>query len=166
MKEYSSNNATITANTIETSGDIKIAPSNDFYATDNIMHISTTWPEHQITWIGDPLTYPIDQWTYPAVGVGISYPKESDVYKRALEILSDKKEQKRSSNMMNVYEVIVVDKKSCEMIKEQKVIAKDTETAMLDLDLNSDIRKKVKSGEIEFIFKKLGDFEKIEEDKD
>lgn len=141
---------------------------NNIWTTDNsMMHIS--WPQHEITWVGDPLPYyDPGKWTYPPIiPITTNCPaeKDSSAFRKIIEALNNEKEQRRSSNMMNVYEVIVIDKKSCEMIKEQKVIAKDTETAMLELDLSPDIRKKVKNGEVEFIFKKLGEFEKIEEDK-
>lgn len=63
---------------------------------------------------------------------------------------------------MRVYEVIVVDTKECEILKQQNVIAKDTETAMLEVDLTPEIRKQVKKGEIKFIFNELGNFEKVD----
>lgn len=72
------------------------------------------------------------------------------------------KEEKKEDNTMRVYEVIVVDAKECEILKQQNVIAKDTETAMLEVDLTLEIRKQVKKGEVKFIFNELGSFEKVE----
>lgn len=73
-----------------------------------------------------------------------------------------KTQKRKEDNLMRIYEVIVVDAKECEIIKEQNVVAKDTETAMLEVELTPEMRKKVKKGEIKFIFNELGSFEKVE----
>jgi len=75
-------------------------------------------------------------------------------------------ENKEEIKSMNVYEIIIVDKRECEIILTKKIIAKDTETAMLDLDLDSEVKKKVKKDEIQFIFVKKGSFEPITDEKE
>lgn len=90
-------------------------------------------------------------------------PKENswDIIKTLLEE-NQRVKNKEEDKLMKVYEVIVVDAKECEVIKQQNVIAKDTETAMLEIDLAPETRKKVKKGEVKFIFNELGSFEKVE----
>jgi len=72
--------------------------------------------------------------------------------------------QMENKSIMKVFKVIVVDKKSCEILHEQKVIAKNKEFAMLKLNLTKEQMNKVEDDSIEFIFAILGEFEKIEED--
>lgn len=94
------------------------------------------------------------KWQWPSVDTTASWEE-------ILKILNKEKE-KEEDNLMRVYEVIVVDAKECEVLKQQTVIAKDTETAMLEMDLTPEIRKQVKKGEVKFIFNELGSFEKVE----
>lgn len=77
-------------------------------------------------------------------------------------IQKDNRHEKEEENLMRVYEVIVIDAKECEILKQQNVIAKDTETAMLEMDLTPEVRKQVKKGDVKFIFNELGSFEKVE----
>lgn len=130
----------------------------------------TTGDNTNITWIGDPLpdwndyTVPLNPGyvqTYPY------YPPQKDdteELKRFIEkALSEKTETKKEvENLMTVYEITVVDKRECEILHEQKVIAKDTETAMLELDLTPEIKKKVRKNLVEFIFNEIGSFKKVE----
>jgi hypothetical protein len=72
-------------------------------------------------------------------------------------------QEKPKEGLMKIFDVLVVDKKECKVLTEQKnIVAKDRETAMLDLDLTPEIREKVKSGLVEFIFNEKGQFTKIE----
>ena len=99
------------------------------------------------------------KWDYPNCIVVV---EKSIDWSEILKILNKDQEEKKEDNIMRVYEVIVVDAKECEILKQQNVIAKDTETAMLEVDLTPEIRKQVKKGEIKFIFNELGNFEKVE----
>jgi hypothetical protein len=71
------------------------------------------------------------------------------------------KEEKMEDKMF-IYEVTVVDKKECKILTNQTVVAKDRQSAMLELDLTPEIKLKNKKGEIEFIFIEKGAFNKIE----
>jgi len=84
--------------------------------------------------------------------------KEFDEAHKKADALTKKQKEK----IMGVFEVIVVDKKECEILHKQHVVAKDKETAMLELDLTPEIRKKVKKNLIEFIFTDLGSFTRVE----
>jgi len=95
------------------------------------------------------------------------YPPQKDnteeLKKFVEEALSKRAETKKEDeNLMTVYEVTVVDKRECEILHEQKVIAKDTETAMLELDLTPEMKKKVRKNLVEFIFNEIGSFKKVE----
>ena len=59
---------------------------------------------------------------------------------------------------MQVYDVIVVDTKECEVLHRQQVIAEDEKSAMLELDITEDIKKKQRKGQAKFIFNQLGGF--------
>src|SRR5208337_452331 len=71
------------------------------------------------------------------------------------------KEEKMEDKMF-IYEITVVDKKECKILTNQTVVAKDRQSAMLELDLTPEIKLKNKKGEIEFIFIEKGAFNKIE----
>lgn len=130
----------------------------------------TTTDNTNITWIGDPLPdwndYTIP---YQVPGHVQTYPyypppqkDDTEELKRFIENALSEKEVKKEENLMYVYEVTVVDKKECEILHEQKVIAKDTETAMLELDLTPEIKKKVRKNLVEFIFNEIGSFKKVD----
>jgi hypothetical protein len=70
--------------------------------------------------------------------------------------------EERMEERMFIYEVIAVDKKECKILTSQTVIAKDRQSAMLELDLTPEMKVKNKKGEIEFIFIEKGAFNKIE----
>lgn len=92
-------------------------------------------------------------------------PEKKNNWEEIRKILEENEiaQKKKEDKLMRVYEVIVVDAKECEVLKhETAVIAKDTETAMLDMDLTPEVRKKVKKGDVKFIFNELGNFEKVE----
>jgi hypothetical protein len=93
--------------------------------------------------------------SYPIVKEDINFEKLNEMIEKHLNKNTIKED------IMKVFEVVVVDKKECEIILEKKVIAENTEKAMIDLELTSEIKQKVKKGEIEFIFKDLGQFERI-----
>ncbi len=133
-----------TTTTGETSNQIQLQPGvSDFY----YYHNWTDWNH----WNGG--TIQIAPPTTPL-------PKEYlEQFKR--DLMNKLDENKLKENEMQVYEVTVVDKKECEILLEQKVIARDETTAMLDLELTPEMRKKVKKGEVEFIFKTIGSFHKI-----
>lgn len=59
---------------------------------------------------------------------------------------------------MQVYDVIVVDTKECEVLHRQQVIAEDEKAAMLELDITEEIKKKQRKGQAKFIFNQLGGF--------
>ena len=59
---------------------------------------------------------------------------------------------------MQVYDVIVIDTKECEVLHRQEVIAEDEKTAMLELNVTDEIKKLQKKGRIKFIFNQLGGF--------
>ena len=61
---------------------------------------------------------------------------------------------------MQVYEVIVVDTKECEILHRQEVIAEDEKTAMLELDVTEEIKRLQKKGRVKFIFNRLGGFDR------
>ena len=71
------------------------------------------------------------------------------------------KEEKMEEKMF-IYEVIVVDKKECKVLTNQTAVAKDKQSAMLELDLTPEMKALNKKGEIEFIFIEKGSFNKIE----
>ena len=73
------------------------------------------------------------------------------------------KEEKMEDRMF-IYEITVVDKKECKILTNQTVVAKDRQSAMLELDLTPEIKLKNKKGEIEFIFIEKGAFNKIEKE--
>jgi hypothetical protein len=153
-------------------GDPAISSSGQCYWTDGSItdNANTTWisdPHYpQAPYIGDPL--PPSNNTYPTLSYPYYYqvPDKQDGGKLREEIerLLDvyKQENKKEKNVMKIYEVIVVDAKECEILKKQDVIAKDTESAMLELDLTLEIRKKVKKDEVKFIFTEKGSFTKVE----
>lgn len=126
------------------------------------------------SWTTDNTSYPSlhGNKTTPLI-VGTAwphYPPDEDEWKKEKDIEelknfiteTTKKTKKQEENVMKVYEVIVVDKKECEILNVQKIVAKNTETAMLDLELAPDVKKKVKKNQIEFIFNELGEFKKTE----
>lgn len=121
----------------------------------------------QSPYIGDPLP-PNDvtaPWTPPYT---ITYPyvetPKRDVKEELEELLKKhlKKEKRKEKNLMKVFEVTVIDRRECEILHEQKVIAKDTETAMIELDLTPEIKKKSRKNLVEFIFNEIGSFTKAE----
>ncbi len=59
---------------------------------------------------------------------------------------------------MQVYDVIVVDTKECEVLHRQEVIAEDEKIAMLELDVTPEIKKLQKKGRVKFIFNQIGGF--------
>jgi len=59
---------------------------------------------------------------------------------------------------MQVYDVVVVDTKECEVLLRQQVIAEDEKAAMLELDITDDIKKKQRKGQAKFIFNQIGGF--------
>lgn len=135
---------------------------------------STSWKLS--TWIGDPIPYDTTI-PYPSTGIDTGcnkiypyYPyqpikeDETDKSKEFIkDALSKRNEQKiEEENLMKVFEVTVIDRRECEILHEQKVIAKDKETAMLELNLTPEIKKKVKKDLIEFIFNEIGSFTKAE----
>jgi hypothetical protein len=71
------------------------------------------------------------------------------------------KEEKMEERMF-VYEITVIDKKECKILTSQTVVAKDRQSAMLELDLTPEIKSANKKGEIEFIFTEKGAFNKVE----
>ena len=143
----------------------------------------TDWTDnsYRITWIGDPYypqapyvgdpLPPNDQtapWippntvTYPYTGPIEKSPDIKEEIEKLLKEHLKEEKPKKEENLMKIYEVIVIDAKECEILKKQDVVAKDTETAMLELDLTPEIRKKVKKGEVKFIFNEKGEFTKYE----
>lgn len=99
---------------------------------------------------------------YPNIKKGMSW---EDIKRILNELTKEEIEMEDKKDIMKVYEVVVIDKRSCEILGEQKVTARDTETAAFQLDLTGDVKKRVKNDEIKFIFKELGSFEVIR-DKD
>jgi hypothetical protein len=88
---------------------------------------------------------------------------DEDKFKKLIENANkEEKNKTKEENLMKVFEVTVIDRKECEIIHEQKVVAKDKEIAMLDLNLTPEIKKKVKKNLIEFIFNEIGTFTKVE----
>ncbi len=71
------------------------------------------------------------------------------------------KEEKMEDRMF-IYEITVVDKKECKILTNQTVVAKDRQSAMLELDLTPEMKLKNKKCEVEFIFIEKGTFNKIE----
>jgi 5'-3' exonuclease len=136
---------------------------NGISLDDTSTTIDSAGQQHKITWTGNQdYNESIYKWGY-----NTSAPVVKE-YDNALEeikkLLNNKESEKmENKNVMKIYEVIVVDKKECEIIKQQKIVAKDTETAMLDLTLENEVKIKVKKNEIKFIFNELGSFEKVEE---
>jgi hypothetical protein len=151
----------------------------------NITTISSTYTsntsnvgvDYQV-WIGDPPPYWPDtvtvpsvmpdyqQWTQPSITPWYpTNPKEEaareELMKKVQEMIEGQKEKKKEG-LMKVYEVLVIDKKECKVLLSQTVIAKDKETAMLELDLTLDIKSRVKQNLVEFIFTEKGSFTKVE----
>jgi hypothetical protein len=132
-------------------------------------------PPNMLPYIGDPIPDWRD-WSTPYtpghVEIAPYYPyypekdNKEDFKKILEEMLSEKekadKEKAKEENLMKVFEVTVVDKRECEILHEQKVIAKDTETAMIELNLTPEIKKKARKNLIEFIFNEIGSFTKAE----
>lgn len=71
-------------------------------------------------------------------------------------------QQNMEENIMYIFDVTIVDKKECELIKNMKVIAETKEAAILEVELTQEQKKKIKKGEIEIIFNEIGTFKKIE----
>lgn len=118
--------------------------------------------------VGDPMpitVYP-DYTLCPSVWYPVPVEKEEldeEKFKKIIQEAFDRqKTNKKEENIMKVFDVIVVDKKECEILMEKKIIAKDSETAMLELDLTPEIRKRVKKNQIEFIFRDVGQFNRLE----
>ena len=120
----------------------------------------------QQPYIGDPIPEwgryetPCTPYTITPFITPYPYQDNNEEIKKLLqEVLNKKTEDKL---MMKVFKILVIDKKECKVFHEQTVIAKDKETAMLDLDLTPEIKEKVKKGLIEFIFDEKGQFTKVE----
>lgn len=101
-------------------------------------------------------TYTIPMFTYVPVPVVI-IPTIWILPPTVVTIREEKMEDR-----MFVYEITVVDKKECKILTNQTVVAKDRQSAILELDLTLEIKQKNKKGEIEFIFIEKGAFNKIE----
>jgi len=162
----------------ENNWDYKLTTSNGTDLTAWIDgRTSAVYPNYKEHYWGDPDYTPcqpqigkIEISPYPWIS---TYPYSSgsdfdeDKFKKLIKDAFDKEETKeenktKEENLMKVFEVTVVDKKECEIIHEQKVVSKDKETAMLELDLTPEIKKKVKKDLIEFIFNEIGSFTKVE----
>lgn len=136
---------------------------------DNITWTTTTtgcWPPIQLP-IGDPIPQYPSYWEWPLPQQPRKYDYDPEVKKeleRAIKEAFEKTQIKppKEENVMVVYEVIVVDKKECKVLHTQTVIAKDKQSAMLELDLTPDVKTKNKKNEIEFIFTEKGTFTKVE----
>jgi len=129
------------------------------------------------SWIGDP-TPDWNDYTIPGcieITPYISpyippyqpwYPEKEDrtdeLKKFIEESLSKREEKTKEEDLMNVFEITVIDRRECEILHEQKIIAKDKETAMLELDLTPEIKKKVRKNLVEFIFNEIGSFTKAQ----
>jgi hypothetical protein len=129
--------------------------SNTFYIDDNSSGLSTGW-----YWSQPKYEYPYED-PYKDIGLG----SKADQILAELAKQSGIRKLEKEENLMKVFEITVVDKKECEILSQHKVIAKDSETAMLDLDLTPEVKKKVKKGQVEFIFNELGSFERIKDKK-
>lgn len=121
------------------------------------------YPNHEDYYWEDPINKTpcqpqIGNTPYPWIS---TYPFDENKLK-LIEVDKEKKTEAKEENLMKVFEVTVVNKKECEIIHEQKVIAKDRGTAMLELDLTPEIKKEVKKDLIEFIFNEIGTFTKVE----
>jgi len=64
---------------------------------------------------------------------------------------------------MQVYDVIAVDTKRCEILYRQEVVAEDEKGAILELNVTENIKKAHKKGEVKFIFHQLGGFDRYKE---
>ena len=154
--------------------------TSNTFSTDNTSWQLTTWigdPDPSMQpYIGDPLPDWRDYSTpYTPGSIEIQpwqpyYPPAEDhteKFKKIIEeVLSKEKKKEKTkakeANLMKVFEVTVIDRRECEILHEQKVIAKDTETAMIELDLTPEIKKKARKNLIEFIFNEIGSFTKAE----
>jgi len=151
---------------------LTILNSNTVTNSNSTITSGITWIPWQQPYTGDPLPnwdygtapyYPyieIQPWPYP------KSKSDEEIKKILEEFLKQKEEAKKlkskEENLMKVFEILVIDKKECKVLHQQIVIAKDKETAMLDLDLTLEIRGKVKKNLIEFIFNEKGQFAKVE----
>ena len=120
-------------------------PYNNYSSANTTITIGGTWdcqPYYSPpTWVAQPAI------VYQPYPVYTPYPVPVETKKE---------------NIMKVFGILVVDKRECKILLEKNVVAKDRETAMLDLDLDKDIRDKIKKNEIDFIFSERGSFEKVE----
>jgi len=134
------------------------------YVTNEIYSTGTYYPYFDHIWIGDPLPEKWEPlpgcvpWDGPLVN-------ENKLPNNVEEILEQLKIHMEGNKMtMNIYEVLVIDRKECTVLtKQDNIIAKDEKSAMLELDLSKEIKAKVKKDEIVFIFTKKGSFEKLED---
>lgn len=160
MKTPDAKEVSYSYDTISTGGDtlMSVAPKYDYEI-------------HWIDWTS-PNTGGDTPWKRPNREPWPNEPRDKNVVdweeiKRILdEPTKEEIEMENRKDIMKVYEVVVVDKRSCEILGEQKVTARDTETAAFQLDLTGDVKKRVKNDEIKFIFKELGSFEVIRDKED
>ena len=142
-----------------------ITITNGVPVTTSIYSTGTYYP-HVVDhiWIGDPLP---EKWE-PLPGCVLwdgPLVNENKLPNNIEEILEQLKTHMEGNKMiMNIYEVLVIDRKECTVLtKQDNIIAKDEKSAMLELDLSKEIKAKVKKDEIVFIFTKKGSFEKLED---
>ncbi len=100
------------------------------------------------------------KWEYAGTATGYVYEK-LDTSEVGIPVITEEYSFKLEDTEvfeMQVYDVIVVDTKECEVLHRQKVIAEDEKTAMLELNVTEEIKKLQKKGRVKFIFNQLGGF--------